>query len=50
MLLLKKAGIVATPGIGFGKHGEGFVRFSLCVSEDKIRIACERLEKMNFEQ
>ncbi|MDL5504048.1 MAG: aminotransferase class I/II-fold pyridoxal phosphate-dependent enzyme, partial [Candidatus Methanoperedens sp.] len=28
-MLLEKAGIVATPGIGFGEYGEGYVRFAL---------------------
>jgi len=45
MLLLEKAGILATPGVGFGEYGEGFLRFSLCESENRIKIACERLEK-----
>ena len=31
MLLLERAGVVVTPGIGFGEYGEGFVRFSLCL-------------------
>ncbi|KAF5423749.1 MAG: LL-diaminopimelate aminotransferase, partial [Candidatus Methanocomedens sp.] len=28
-ILLEEAGIVATPGVGFGDYGEGYVRFSL---------------------
>jgi len=24
-----KDGIVATPGLGFGKYGEGYIRFSI---------------------
>ncbi|MDD3296796.1 MAG: aminotransferase class I/II-fold pyridoxal phosphate-dependent enzyme [Candidatus Omnitrophica bacterium] len=34
--LITKKGIVATPGAGFGKYGEGFVRFALTVGEDKL--------------
>jgi len=32
-------GIVATPGVGFGKYGKGFVRFALTVNERKIKEA-----------
>ncbi len=31
-----------TPGTIFGSNGEGYIRFSLCVTEDKIREAIER--------
>uniref|UniRef100_A0A7C3RKZ2 Aminotransferase n=1 Tax=Archaeoglobus fulgidus TaxID=2234 RepID=A0A7C3RKZ2_ARCFL len=43
--LLDRAGIVATPGVGFGKSGEGFVRFALTRREEIIKVAIERLEK-----
>ncbi len=42
-LLLEKAGMVLTPGNGFGVHGEGFVRAALCVDESILREAAERL-------
>ncbi len=48
MLLLERAGVVVTPGIGFGEAGEGFVRFSLCVNKERIKEACERLEKLEI--
>ncbi len=32
--LLERAGILAIPGIGYGEHGEGYVRFSITVSGD----------------
>ena len=38
--------IVATPGIGFGKYGEGYIRFALTCSKERIREACERLKKI----
>jgi len=38
-------GVVITPGIGFGKYGEGFVRVALTVSEEKIEEACKRIEE-----
>lgn len=35
--LLTKKNIIATPGIGFGKDGEGFIRFALTVDKNKLR-------------
>ena len=34
--------IFITPGTIFGSNGEGYIRFSLCVTEDKIREAIAR--------
>ncbi|MDR3567633.1 MAG: LL-diaminopimelate aminotransferase [Syntrophobacteraceae bacterium] len=42
-LLLRKAGIVTTPGSGFGEPGEGYVRMALTVPADRIREAVERI-------
>lgn len=44
--LLDKCGIVATPGVGFGKSGEGYVRFALTVPEPLIRTALARMKKV----
>ena len=46
--LLSEAGIVMTPGVGFGPHGEGFIRAALTVPVDQIREAVERIGKMSF--
>lgn len=43
--MLKKAGVLATPGNGFGDAGEGYVRFALTASEDRIKEAVERIRK-----
>jgi LL-diaminopimelate aminotransferase len=43
-LLLEKANIVVTPGIGFGKYGEGFIRLALTVSGERITEAVKRLK------
>jgi len=40
-ILLKKH-IFITPGIIFGSNGEGYIRFSLCVTEEKIQEAISR--------
>lgn len=45
--LLSKADIVATPGVGFGKYGEGYIRFALTVSVERIREAIDRLRKIS---
>jgi LL-diaminopimelate aminotransferase len=38
-------GVILTPGNGFGKYGEGFVRFALTQPVDKIKEALERIER-----
>ncbi len=38
-LLLSKGKVAVSPGIGFGEHGEGFVRFALVENEHRIRQA-----------
>jgi LL-diaminopimelate aminotransferase len=44
--LLDKTGIVATPGVGFGQYGEGYVRFSITQPTERIEAAVARLERM----
>ena len=44
--LLDKADIVATPGVGFGPNGEGYVRFALTVSQGRLKEAIERIKKV----
>jgi LL-diaminopimelate aminotransferase len=41
--MLDEAGIVVTPGIGFGKGGDGYVRFALTRSSERIKEAIERM-------
>ncbi len=41
--LLKEAGIVTTPGSGFGEPGEGYVRMALTVDKERIREAVDRI-------
>lgn len=45
-LLLQKADIVVTPGIGFGKSGEGFIRMALTVPKERIKEAVYRIGKI----
>lgn len=46
-LLMEKAGIVVTPGVGFGKHGEGYIRMALTVPKQRIIEALARLKKIS---
>jgi len=41
--LLEDAGIVVTPGIGYGKYGEGYIRLSLTVPDQRLEEALARL-------
>ena len=43
---LLDAGVVVTPGIGFGRFGEGYVRFSITQPKERIVEAVERLSKI----
>ncbi|MDD4939635.1 MAG: LL-diaminopimelate aminotransferase [Candidatus Omnitrophica bacterium] len=45
-LLLEKANIVVTPGVGFGKNGEGYIRMALTVPKERILEAVQRLKKI----
>ena len=47
-MLLEKAGIVATPGAGFGEYGDGYVRFALTQSVERINEAVERMHKLDI--
>lgn len=46
--MLDEAGIVVTPGIGFGSGGEGYVRFALTRSTGRIREALERMGELGL--
>lgn len=46
--LVNRAGIMVTPGSGFGSWGEGFIRFALTVPEARIHQAVGRLEEMEL--
>ncbi len=46
--LLKKAGIVATPGNGFGPTGEGFFRISMTAPTLRLQEAVDRLKQVGW--
>lgn len=45
--ILEQADIVATPGVGFGRYGQGYIRMALTVAENRIKEALERLKKIS---
>ncbi|OXM16574.1 pyridoxal phosphate-dependent aminotransferase [Paenibacillus herberti] len=47
-LVLEKADVVVAPGIGFGTHGEGYVRLGLLTDEDRLREAIARIGKLGL--
>jgi LL-diaminopimelate aminotransferase len=46
--LLEKAGIVTTPGNGFGAPGEGYIRMTVCTTKERLAEAVERIKKTGF--
>lgn len=43
--LLDRAGVLATPGNGFGGPGEGYIRFALTVPVERMKEAAERIKR-----
>ena len=41
--LLDEVGVAVTPGTGYGKEGEGYIRFSLTLSDDRLEEGARRL-------
>jgi alanine-synthesizing transaminase len=45
-LLLREAKVAVSPGIGFGEHGEGFVRFALIENRHRINQAVRSIRRV----
>jgi alanine-synthesizing transaminase len=43
--LISDAGCAVAPGVGFGEHGEGYVRIALVENEQRIRQAARNIKK-----
>jgi alanine-synthesizing transaminase len=43
--LLTEAKVAVSPGVGFGEHGEGYVRIALIENENRIRQAARNIKK-----
>lgn len=46
--LIDEIAVVVTPGSGYGKHGEGYVRLSLTLPDADLEKGVERLSKLKF--
>ena len=46
--LLDEAGVVTTPGNGFGEAGEGYVRFTVCVGKERLKEVTDRIRQVRF--
>lgn len=46
--LLEESAIVCVPGVGFGKNGEGYVRFAMTVEIDRVKLALSRLRELRW--
>ncbi|MYZ48503.1 LL-diaminopimelate aminotransferase [Propylenella binzhouense] len=44
-LLIEKADVAVAPGVGFGEHGDGFVRIALVENEQRIRQAARNVAR-----
>ncbi|MED0686011.1 pyridoxal phosphate-dependent aminotransferase [Anoxybacillus ayderensis] len=47
-LLLEQAHVAVASGIGFGEHGEGYVRTGLLTSEERLKEAAERIGRLQL--
>lgn len=45
--VLYDASVFITPGFIFGSNGDRYIRISLCATEEKMRLALDRINKMN---
>jgi len=46
--LIEKAGIVTTPGVGFGYYGEGYIRMALTVDEEQLKEVITRIKSSSL--
>jgi LL-diaminopimelate aminotransferase len=47
--VLDQTGVVVTPGVGYGRNGEGYVRLSLSVPDDRLDEGIRRLQAFRWE-
>ena len=46
--LIEEAGVVVTPGNGFGEPGEGYFRIALTQNKERLAAALDRINKMDL--
>jgi LL-diaminopimelate aminotransferase len=42
-LLIEEKAIVVTPGAGYGRYGEGYIRLSLTIADEQLEKGLDRL-------
>ena len=42
--LLEKSNVAISPGVGFGKYGEGYIRIALVENKQRIRQAMKNIK------
>lgn len=47
-LLFDNAGVVVSPGNSFGKYGEGYIRISTTIADERLKEFILRLEKLKM--
>ena len=45
-ILLEKANVAVSPGIGFGEYGDDFIRFSLIENDQRTKQALKNMKKL----
>ncbi|MGC8643460.1 MAG: LL-diaminopimelate aminotransferase, partial [Isosphaeraceae bacterium] len=46
--LLEEANVVTTPGLGFGRTADGYIRAALTVETPRLLEAVDRIGKLSF--
>lgn len=46
--LLDKTGVVMTPGVGFGEHGEGYVRCAITQNKERLQEVIKRIKNSDI--
>ena len=47
-ILIREAAVVTTPGVGFGKYGEGYIRMTVTTSKERLAETVDRIAKVQF--
>jgi LL-diaminopimelate aminotransferase len=47
--VLDQTGVVVTPGVGYGRNGEGYVRLSVSVADERLDEGIRRLQAFRWE-
>jgi LL-diaminopimelate aminotransferase len=46
--LLKDASVICSPGNGFGAEGEGYIRMTFTVNQERIQEAVQRIKQIHW--